>query len=239
MFHAQRLHGNGAPDQPRHGRASSAPLGLHLLLAICHLAISPYPPRMRRLLPAALIPTLMLGGCITPANDRITLGRDVRIESLAPAPARPAGPELAAPVGTPITQDPSLLGLDRANWQPTTIQVPVDGIAHRPIYAKRLHIASRTARQRGEYPNGESALQLTGGSIWQQQAEALANPLVAASDLLLFIPRLVLVPPWRVQSSPDVAYERSWQPDRPIFPEPVEPLLDDPFAAPPPHPVTP
>jgi hypothetical protein len=180
----------------------------------------------------------LLAGCVTPQNDRITQGRTVRVETLVPSPLRPAGPDIAVPVGSLLPQEPSVVALDRGNWETTVFRLPVDGTAHRLTYAKRLHVASRTARQRGEYPNAETALQLSGGSIWQQHAE-LANHAGAAVDLLLLLPRMVWAQPWRVRWSPDVAWERTWEPDRPLFPEPVEPLLEDPFAAPAPHPVTP
>jgi hypothetical protein len=190
----------------------------------------------------ALAAALPLAGCITPENDRTTIGRSVRLEALSPAPGRPAGPDLAVPVGTQVVQEPSITGLDRAHWQPTRLQVPVDGTAHRPTYAKRVHFADRTARQRGEYPNAETALQLTGGSLGDQQLEALANPAMAALDTLLLIPRIIWSPPWRVRWSPDVAYERTWaalEARTPLEIEALDPILDDPFAAPPPHPVTP
>jgi hypothetical protein len=187
-----------------------------------------------------LAAAMPLAGCVTPENDRSTVGRTVRLEALTAAP-QPAGTDISVPVGAMIVQEPSLVGLDRANWQPSLIHVPVDGTAHRPVYAKRVHLANRTARQRGEYPNAETALQLTGGSIWQQQGEAVANHGMAALDTLLLIPRVIWSPPWRIRWSPDVAYERTWAAVDERTPEIdlIDPPLDDPFAAPPPHPVTP
>jgi hypothetical protein len=179
-----------------------------------------------------------LAGCVTPENDRITLGRAVQIGAFVPTTA-PAGADMAAPVGTAMVQEPSVIGLDRSNWEPTRFHQPVDGTAHRLQYSKRLHVARRTARQRGEYPSAESALELSGGSTWQQQAEAAGSHAIAAADLLLLLPRMVWTPPWRVRWSPDVGYERTWAPERPLFSEDLEAPLDDPFAAPPPHPVTP
>jgi hypothetical protein len=189
-----------------------------------------------------LLAALPLAGCVTPENDRSTVGRSVRLEALSPAPTRPAGPQMAIPVGTTVAQEPSVTGLDRENWQPTRIHIPVDGTAHRPTYAKRVHIADATARQRGEYPNGETALQLTGGTLRDQQLEALANHGIAALDTLLLLPSLVWSPPWRIRWSPDVAHERTWaalDERTPLDVETVQPPLQDPFAAPPPHPVTP
>lgn len=184
----------------------------------------------------------MLAGCVTPQNDRTTIGagdRAVRVEALTPIPATPAGPTIAMPVGALILQEPSVVGLDRSNWATTDLGQPVDGVAHRPLYAKRVQFAGRTARQRGEYPNAETALELTGGSIWQQQAEVPTNHAMAALDLLLILPRMIWSHPWQIRWSPDVAYERTWRADRPLFLEPEDGLLEDPFAAPPPHPVTP
>ena len=185
----------------------------------------------------------LLAGCVTPENDRGTIGRSVRLEAFTAAPAQPAGPDMSVPVGQPVPQEPSIRGLDRGHWTSTRIFVPVDGTAHRPTYAKRVHLADATARQRGEYPNAETALELTGDSLSDQQLEALANHGIAALDTLLLLPAMVWQAPWRVRWSPDVAYERTWAAleQRMIEAEQEESdaPLDDPFAAPPPHPVTP
>lgn len=184
----------------------------------------------------AILTACILPGCAMPENDRATIGQTMRPEALTPA-VRPA--PATTPIGAAPAGEPSVIGLDRSHWAATRVHVPVDGTAHGPTYAKRLHSADRTARQRGEYPDAGSALELTDGSLWQQQGEALANHGFAALDTLLIIPRLIWSPPWRERWSPDVAYERSWQADRPVFPEPAEAPLEDPFTMPTPHPVTP
>jgi hypothetical protein len=153
---------------------------------------------------------LALAGCVTQENDRTTIGRSVRLEAFEPpAPPAPGG---ESPVLT--EQGRSLAGLERSNWQPTMFLVPVDGVAHRPIYTRHLYLTDSSARQRREYPNPTSALELTEGSEESQQLEAVANDLLAIADTVMLIPRLVLEPPWRTEYSPKIGHRRYWGPQR-------------------------
>jgi hypothetical protein len=157
---------------------------------------------------ASLI-ALVLAGCATPQNDRLTIGRGVQLEVFYPAE------QALAPEGGAVLaeQTPTLVLVVRSNWEPTAIVVPVDGTAHRPLWHQRVHLTDATSRQRNEYPSPLSALELTGGSESQQQVEALANTGMAALDALLFLPSVVIYPPWRTRWSPAIAWERYWEPE--------------------------
>jgi hypothetical protein len=184
----------------------------------------------------------LLGGCVAQQNDRLTIGRSVRLEAFyppEPTPAEEGAAVLAA-------QTPTLVRVWRDNWERTTILSPVDGTAHQPTYAKKLHLTDSSARQRREYPTESTALQLTEGSEQDQQQEAISNALYAAADVILLIPRMVIDPPWAIRWSPDVAYQRYWgsslpaatpvetvpaevvTPSRPEGPPPSEPAIIQP-----------
>jgi hypothetical protein len=193
----------------------------------------PYPRAVNNLLPVAALSLTSLAGCISPQNDRITMGRSVRLEAFAPSTVP------AADASTPALteQTPTLTGIDRSNWAPTVIAQPVDGTAHNPVYAQHVHYADKTARQRREYPTALSALELAGGSEGDQQLEALVNPLWAAAEPWIIPIEMIIQAPWATRWSPDVSYDRYWRP------EPVNmrtaPELSQPTNTPPPPPAVP
>jgi hypothetical protein len=154
----------------------------------------------------ALAGVALLAGCTKQQNDRILVGRGTMLEAFAQAPGA------AAETGEPALREqvPTLRGLDRGNWEPTLVLMPVDGTAHGPLYAKQWRLANQTARQRQEFPTALSALEQAGGSETQQQMEALVNPLLAASDVVLLPVRVILQAPWATRWSPDVGYTRAW-----------------------------
>jgi hypothetical protein len=164
---------------------------------------------VNKLLSLARVAAAALTGCISPQNDRITIGRSGRLEAFSPA--SPAAADASTPALT--EQTPTLIGLDRSNWAPTVISQPVDGTAHNPLYAQHIHLVDETARQRREYPTALSALELAGGSEQDQQLEALVNPLLAAADPFLLPFSMVIEAPWATKYSPDTAYARYWHPE--------------------------
>lgn len=177
--------------------------------------------------------------CISPQNDRLTLGRVQSLEAFSEQP--PAG--VIESVGTDLRTmppvQPSIVALTRENWEPIEVLVPVDGTAHQPIYVKRVQVSDRTARQRRRVPTALSALEGVGGSTTQQQVEALANVAVSLGDLLLLVPRLGTVPPWTSRYSPGETWER-YQPVQPLPAIPQEPPPDEgPYAPLRPAPLTP
>ena len=160
---------------------------------------------------ATLLLAAALSGCASPENDRMTLGQSVRLETFSPA-APPPQSEADAAAAQVATR--SITGMSRSNWAMTPILVPVDGVYHRQTYAKRLSGTDSTRRQRREFPTANSALELTEGSEEDQQGEAVVNVLLAASDVILLIPRALVDWPLKQRISPDEAYERYWRPER-------------------------
>ena len=189
-----------------------------------------YAVGMRRAIVGAGV-AAALAGCVSPANDRMTIGQTVRVSSsitLPPAPAEGTGAQV---------QTPSVTGIDRSHWAPTLFLVPVDGTVHHPTYAKHFIVADNTARQRREYPTVLNALELWGGSEEGQEWEALLNHMRGVWDLVVLPINVIVQRPWIRRMSPQIAYERYPHPERPQ-PEPVEPPAD-PFAPPRPQRVTP
>lgn len=175
-----------------------------------------------------------LAGCANPQNDRITIGRTQRLEAFTPSPM-PGLDQTPGP-GEQV-QAPSLTGIDRGNWEKTSILLPVDGTAHYPLYHKRVVIADKTRRQQNRQPTALSALDLYNGSESDQELEALANIGITAADFALLPIRVVWTPPWRTRWSPDEAYQRYWYPER----NEPEPALNpgEPYSQPEPQKVTP
>jgi len=176
---------------------------------------------------------LTLSGCISPENDRISVGKSLRFESLQAA--RPSE-------GGVVPNDlvaPSVVNIERDNWKRTEILVPIDGTAHKPIYARRVNITNKTRRQRDFYPTASSSLDMSGGSEGQQQRESLYNVGMGVLDVLFLVPRAIWRAPWRTDASPDDAYARYWHPG--LAPGQRQPLPEDtdPFAEPSPRSVTP
>ncbi len=141
-----------------------------------------------------------LCGCASP-NDDLSIGGRVYIEALAPEHA-------PKPFGKPLTDAgdaPSLRAgtLDRGHWAVRAVLVPIDGTTHQPTYATGPAYTSGTARQRGEFPTIESALDLgTRESQWSEVFEGLAWPFWAGADVALMPVRMAMQPPWEDAVSP-------------------------------------
>lgn len=166
-------------------------------------------------LPFALALTA-LAGCVAVDNDRHTIGRGVPIETVSPPPS-PDSRALPA-------DGPSIAGTDRSNWQRTEYLVPVDGTYHAPSYTFGHATPTETVRQRGIDPSPVEALELS-HTNGQQDAEALAAPVIAAAEVLAMIPRMFIEYPWvSVRSPQDWPYQRSRAnydpPDAPASEEP-------------------
>lgn len=156
--------------------------------------------RGHRLRMLALPPVIAscLAGCSTPSNQLWT------VDGVSVAEAVDGG----AP-----TADLSLgvsRGADRSRWNRTTIVVPVGTVAHQPTYATSPAglIASPAPRHGGAFPTPESAVDVS-GDAGDRALDALADPFVAAADIVLFPIRAVESPPWSEASSPAGFYERA------------------------------
>jgi hypothetical protein len=86
---------------------------------------------------------------------------------------------------------PSVVSIDRSNWQETRFVVPVSGVNHHPHYTdEKPRFARQTARARGEYPTQATVLEMgnhkftdQGGSL---ALEGVAAPIRAMWDILKF-----------------------------------------------------
>lgn len=185
----------------------------------------------------AIAVAILAGGCISPQNDRAVIGTDLRLEALMPVAPSTATKEV--PASSLALRQPSVISVDRTNWQPMILMVPVDGTAHNPSYVRHVVFASSTARQRRDYPTILSSLELTGGSETDQQFEAVSNWGMGALDILMIIPRMIIQAPTRTRWSPSEAYARYWHPERPGALPDEEPTHEGPFVQPAPTPVTP
>jgi hypothetical protein len=174
-----------------------------------------------------------MSGCISPENDRDTIGRSTKLENFEAA--KPA----ESVVVPPALAAPSVIGVERENWQKTVVLAPVDGTAHKPTYARRIIGTDKTRRQKNLYPTATSALELGGGSEGQQQSEMLYNQAMALGDLIFWPFRMIWRAPWRTDASPDEAYSRYAHPELPPGQRPPLPDESDPFAHPSPRSVTP
>ncbi len=117
-------------------------------------------------------------GCMAPSETSPRLG------GVAALPAIEDAPDPAPP----LSDEPSLTSIDRSGWDEKPVLAPVDnrylfpGVSLRPDYSEAL------ARQRGDYPTVDSAVELSGPES-AAHAEMWAGPIWAAWDLVL-LPRV-------------------------------------------------
>jgi hypothetical protein len=142
--------------------------------------------RMLLLCPAVIA----MGGCTTTMNERPWMGQrenDARsgvvLVEVLRADERPE---------VPLVDDgPSLTSLDRSNWAPVVVTLPVDGVAAHRSYTNEKLLVRSTARQRGDYPTAVSSVDLSGNTRVEQWAESWLNPGIAFLDLVLLAPRMI------------------------------------------------
>ncbi len=170
---------------------------------------------------ALLLAAIFCSGCATIDNDRLV------VAGMEP-------PELASgdePYAAPMREatGPSLTGIDRSHWPEQEILVMQDGVHHHPRFTSNgPRYTNETARQRGEYPTAGSALEL-GGDCEAQVWEALAGPVWAGMDVVLFIPRAITRGgPGALVASPDDTYARAAGTTAPSLEAAVAPINDQP-----------
>lgn len=142
------------------------------------------------------------GGCVVDSDTQSFLGGAVYLPSImdepVPGPYRPA----------PAAGEATLTSISRENWAVRGVLVPSIEVEHYPILTTRHSIMARSARQRGEFPTTESALEIVGGDEQDQRTEAFTTMYYAWSDVVLFIPRMFAHAPSRTVQSPRQGYER-------------------------------
>ncbi|MGD9689199.1 MAG: hypothetical protein AB7K52_00380 [Phycisphaerales bacterium] len=141
-------------------------------------------------------------------NRGPAISDEYSLEAIAPARNARSFARLEAGESDP----PSLAAgtLDRSAWTIRRVVVPAGVTQNRPTYATGPTYAQSTARQRGEYPTIDSALDLgTHESAWSEVYEALAWPFWAGLDVALMPARMIAQPPWETVNSPDWPHERA------------------------------
>lgn len=178
------------------------------------------------LIVAAALP---MSGCLMDQNARLTLGQDVLLEAFEPDPlaatdvegsavAAPDAPPAADPEAPPSgivmlapVPPPSVVALNREDWDRTVLLVPVDQTYHAPTYAIRLDHLPRSERAPYAYPTPIEAATVPEGGIKGQVVETLVTPALAVGNAALIVPWAFFQPPWSVQTSPRIEYERYWR----------------------------
>ncbi|MFO0857088.1 MAG: hypothetical protein U0640_07005 [Phycisphaerales bacterium] len=136
-----------------------------------------------------------MSGCTAAGNSRPEVG-DARFGQSRSVLVRSMSDYNARPEEKFSSDSPSVSGLSRAHWQPTTVIVPVDGVEGYPRYTREHPQALATARQRGEYPTEMTALELSGDTYSQRWNEALESPAWAIWQAVSMPYRFIWVQPW-------------------------------------------
>lgn len=186
-------------------------------------------------------------------NDSIAIGqgggKDVSYEPATLKPTFGHVKPLTADGGLTPSDDaapepppPSLVAIERTNWDIMVVSVPNDRAEHQPIYTRSLYENDAVARNRGLYPTATSVNQVSDKSSQDAQVlEAAEAPFAAAADIILFIPRAVMNPPWETVRNGFEPYRRVPAPRAsvsPVLTQPKPPAASgkpgmiDPAAAP-------
>lgn len=148
---------------------------------------------------------IVAAGC-TQGNERVAIGNgrthnEYKLSELIDTGEPP-----------PISSDAaSTNSLGRENWAPTTVRVPVDGLASHPHYNKPLFFTDKTARQRGEQPTALTALELDGEVPWTTAGEAaVAGPLALWDNTRMLVWDFWAEPLWKEKVRPPmIDYQRA------------------------------
>jgi hypothetical protein len=171
----------------------------------------------RALVAGAVVPLALLGACAGPLNHESSIGepgdpqRGVELGSINPEAQREST-QGGLYDGSPWRHDGSgsLKGIDRDNWTEQAFLVPTDGTSHQPTYSVHPDYSNGLARERGLYPDQTTCLDLRSDTSHRDQAlEAVAAPFYSGLDIVMWLPRAAMTPPWATVQSPGTAYERS------------------------------
>lgn len=142
----------------------------------------------------------MLGACNTPSYNReLTLGNRVELEAVT------AGVPRGSPVATPERPDKPSLARDvlARDWQARRFLVPIDGVTHRPTYTELQREVAMTARDRGEFPTVDSALDTSvKGGYAAQLGQAVTSVGRAPAEIAMMPVRMYETPPFDAVSTP-------------------------------------
>jgi hypothetical protein len=163
---------------------------------------------------AGLIASGLVGGCVNQSlNHDLAMvdspsGERVMLDTFQASPMVQSGaadaPAEAETVGS------SLNGLSRDHWQETRVLVPTSGATHWALYKRDLDVSTSSPRGRGEFPTADTCLRtFDAGDTRAEFRHAVFSPFAAATDIVLFIPRAIVAPPWRQVLDRPTAYARS------------------------------
>lgn len=133
-------------------------------------------------------------------NQSSRLGGTVGFEALGDGQ-----PRVDAAPAPGQSDAPSVTSLDRNGWQERSFVVPMDGAAHHPTYTSGLgpRYTRDLARQRGEYPTAETALDTwSPAARGAMIAEAAAASFWAGLDIVAAPCRMVRFAPWSITAEP-------------------------------------
>lgn len=139
------------------------------------------------------------------------------------------------PPFAPPKPEPSVVSVSRENWEVLAYPIPSDRVEHQPIYTWNPHETTEPARNVGKFPTALSALELSAPTSEDMQIlEAVEAPLVALSDIVLFLPRAVFDRPWQTTRTGLMPYRRAPEMRGSIDPLKVQQqrLTPDPASAP-------
>lgn len=150
-----------------------------------------------RSLGALLIGAVLLPGCSTDLNARLTIGAERHL---------PVFQGMERDGSRTAPDDSQATRLDRADWDAIEFRVPPDGTVHSPLWATMPSFSDDHPRAHGLYPTPSSSLDLeadTSEGVMMGFTEAGR----ALADLVLLPLRAVLHPAWSHEQSPSM-YKR-------------------------------
>lgn len=144
-----------------------------------------------------------LGGCAVEDNLRLTIGETVPLNALPPVMPDTREGLIGSTDSSNIPGDgPSLAGLDRSNFEAMEFRVPIDQTYHHPHNTFRYETRDAHARQRGEFPTVETALEQSDPSLFTAWYELVAIPAWNLVETVWLAPAFILDGPWETTSSP-------------------------------------
>ncbi len=180
---------------------------------------------------AVLLLALPLAACVSDDNPALSDGTRLST-TVAPSDT----PTYAQP------DAPSVTGLSRDQWALTNFSVPQREVLHKPTYRSRpVALTDSNAIQRDEFPTAENAGAFSLDSQGDQRVEALLAPMYALADILLLVPRAIMMPPTTPVRGPTIPVDRVPAPAPAPVTVPVTPAPPAPDPAPatntPPEPI--
>jgi len=162
------------------------------------------PPRLAARTLTSLAVVSALAGCIS-RNAQPGVGVDQTtvpaIDLASEGASLPESSELSSERPTPLP-------LDRSGWERVELYIPTDDILHFPTHRTDWHLA-RAARERGEYPDPLSAIEIHDRTPGERFIEGLAVEVGAITDALLLPFRIVWIEPhWEPTRARSSGYQR-------------------------------